>query len=65
MERKCYNTRRNRYLKRYNLTHPKPWRLLSLAVMDQLDACKDEAARRILLGITRKRSKGPREDKAN
>lgn len=46
---------RNReYRDRYHLTN-RVARSLSVAKLDQLDSCADELARRILLGVSRRR----------
>ena len=50
------NPRRVMYAKRYGLNTVKRVKFLTNTVMDQLDACKDESARRVLLGIRRKRT---------
>ena len=54
-----YQRQRADIIKRYNLNcHNPAWgfRTLTCAMIDQLNACKDESARRILLGVTRKRT---------
>ena len=56
--------RRARYMKRFNISSPHPSRhakILSDRVMDQLDACKTIAARRILLGIGKPRKTAGRK----
>ena len=43
------NLRRIMYAKRFELGKSR-WRHLDAKYLDQLDACKDDAARRLLLG---------------
>jgi len=48
--------RRERYMRQFDITHVvRPDHKLTVAVMDQLDACKGNEARRVLLGIGRKK----------
>jgi hypothetical protein len=44
--------RREKLAKKYKLTKAER-RYLTASFLDQLDACKDEASRRILLGVSR------------
>jgi hypothetical protein len=43
--------RRMAYIDRFGLTQKFPWRLITHSLMDRLDACKDDEARKVLLGI--------------
>lgn len=45
--------RRDKYLYRYNIANYKGSRWLTKAVLDQLDRCKSEEARRLILGKSR------------
>jgi hypothetical protein len=47
------NPRREAYIKRYKITRKIPTRFLTVEFMDQLDMCRSEAARRILLGVSK------------
>jgi len=47
------NPRRQAYITRYKITQKMNARFLTIKFMDQLDLCRSEAARRILLGISR------------
>jgi hypothetical protein len=47
------NPRREAYIKRYKITLTNARRLLTIKVMDQLDMCRSDAARRILLGASK------------
>jgi hypothetical protein len=52
-----YNPRRIMYAQRYGITgDSRKYRGLSLKVLDQLDACLDESARRVLLDKGRPRN---------
>lgn len=50
------NPRRKEFCERYGLT-PRQMRSLSIGgmLLDQLDRCKSEAARRLLLGVSKKK----------
>jgi hypothetical protein len=53
--RTIWDRRRQRYARRFELKQTrKPWVCLTQSFMDQLDACADDSARRVLLGIGRK-----------
>ena len=45
------NLRREAYVERFHLTQKNMKRYLSNSFMDQLDRCKDDEARRLLLGV--------------
>lgn len=47
------NPRREAYIKRYKITLTHARRFLTIKFMDQLDLCRSEAARRILLGVSK------------
>ena len=53
--------RRAKYVQKFGLTQENPYRLMSNGFMDQLDACKTVAARRILLGIGKPRKAAGRK----
>jgi len=56
--------RRAKYVKRFNIVtrhSSRPAHILSNRMMDQLDACKTIAARRILLGIGKPRKAADRK----
>lgn len=48
------NERRDAYIRRFRLVVVKPSRMLPCALLDQLDACADDLARRLLLGVSEK-----------
>jgi hypothetical protein len=52
-----YNPRRIMYAQRYGITgDSRKYRGLNLRILNQLDACVDESARRVLLGQGRPRN---------
>jgi hypothetical protein len=56
--------RRQKYIDRFDIVRFKPRTLLTQSFMDQLDACKDDTARRILIGGLERKGlaeKGPDE----
>lgn len=44
--------RRREWIRKYQLTLYNPARVLTHKFMDQLDSCKDEESRRLLLGVS-------------
>ena len=53
MSRPIIYPRRRAYVDRYSLTLRQA-KHLTTAMLDQLDACKDESFRRVLLGVGRR-----------
>ena len=47
--------RQRKYMKKFGVSYSHIYRDMPRAFLEQLDACKDDSARRILLGISRKR----------
>ena len=47
------NERRLAYIERFDVWPTKPYRELPKSLLDQLDACKDDEARRLILGKSR------------
>jgi len=45
-----------KYALRFDLGHRHMWRFLNKPLLDQLDRCADDSARRIILGISEKES---------
>ena len=45
--------RRLAYMERFDVWPSKPYRELPKSLLDQLDACRDDAARRLILGISK------------
>ena len=54
------DARRAGYVKEYGISLAAPYRALTRGFMDQLDACADDSARRILLGKSER--EGSNED---
>lgn len=54
------NPRREFYIEHFNLALVNPRNRLPVSLLEQLDACKDDDARRILLGISEEKE---REDR--
>lgn len=50
---------RDAYVLRYGFTWQRPSRKFTTRFMEQLDNCKDDAARRLLLGVSKKTSPSP------
>lgn len=42
--------RRQRYMERFGLSYRHPFMMLPIRLLDQLDACKSDEARRLILG---------------
>lgn len=45
--------RRERYMKQFGLKYTRPRRMLPQKLLDQLDACQSDEARRLILGRSR------------
>ena len=54
--------RRRMYMKRFGLEYAHPLRAMPASLIDQLDRCSDDSARRILLGITAPRFQERRDE---
>ncbi len=50
---KPMDRRRAAYVKKFDIRNYRVWRYLTYPLMDQLDACSDDMARRILLGVSK------------
>ena len=48
-----YAQRRRHYMKITGRSYRRPRVMLTASFLDQLDACKDDASRRILLGVSK------------